>query len=50
VRVWTGFFWIKIRASGGSYEHGNECPGSIKDGKFLDQLSDYQFLKNDSVS
>jgi hypothetical protein len=24
-------------------------PGSIKDREFLDQLSEYEFLKNDSV-
>jgi hypothetical protein len=33
-----------------SYEHGNEASGSIKDGEFLDQVSDYQLLKNDSAS
>jgi hypothetical protein len=25
----------------GSCEHGNELPGSIKDGEFRDQLSEY---------
>jgi len=31
--------------------HGNEPLGSIKGGKFLDQLSDYYWLpKNDSVA
>jgi hypothetical protein len=29
----------------GSCEHDNETSGSIKGGEFLDQLSDYQFLK-----
>jgi len=32
----------------GSCEHGNETWGSIKFQEFLDQLSDYQLLK-DSV-
>jgi hypothetical protein len=31
----------------GSCEHGNEPSGSIKGGKFLDWLSDYQLLKKD---
>jgi hypothetical protein len=29
----------------GSCEYGNEISGSIKDGKFIDQVSNYQFLK-----
>jgi hypothetical protein len=32
-----------------SCEHGNETSGSIKGGEFLDQLSDYWFLKKDST-
>jgi hypothetical protein len=28
----------------GSWEHGNETPGSIKDREFLDLLTAYQFL------
>jgi hypothetical protein len=32
----------------GSFEHGNAPLGSTKDG-FLDQLSSYQFLKEDSA-
>jgi hypothetical protein len=31
----------------GCYEHGNEPPGFIKGREFLDQSSDYQFLKED---
>jgi hypothetical protein len=33
----------------GSCERGNEHYGSIKGGKFLDQLSDFQLLKKDSA-
>jgi hypothetical protein len=33
----------------GSCEHGNEPSGSIKDGKLLDELNDYQFLKHFSA-
>jgi hypothetical protein len=33
----------------GCCEHGNEPPGSIKGEEFLDQLSDYKLLKNDSA-
>jgi len=28
--------------------HGNELSGSVKGGEFLDRLSDYQLLKEDS--
>jgi hypothetical protein len=38
--VRTGFFWLRIRAGGGLLGNANELPGSIKSGKFLDQLSD----------
>jgi hypothetical protein len=34
---------------GESCEHGNEPWGSIKGGKFLNQLSDYQLFKLDSA-
>jgi hypothetical protein len=30
------------------YEHGNKTLGSIKEGKFTDQLSDCQLLKKNS--
>jgi hypothetical protein len=33
----------------GSCEHGNELSGSIKDGQFLDELSDFHLLKNVSA-
>jgi hypothetical protein len=32
-----------------SCEHGNEHSGSIKDGKFIDYLSDHKFLNKDSA-
>lgn len=31
------------------YGHGNGLSGSINDVKYLDQLSDYKFLKTDSA-
>jgi hypothetical protein len=34
----------------GSSEHDNEHSGSIKCGEFLDYLSDYQLLKEDSAT
>jgi hypothetical protein len=34
----------------GRCEQGNEPSGSVKDGKFLDWLSDYYLLKKYSVS
>jgi len=39
-----GVDWIHLaqdRIQWRAYEHGNEHSGSIKDGKFLNQLSDY---------
>jgi hypothetical protein len=36
-----GFIWLRIGASCGYCEHGNETSGFIKDEGFLDQLSDY---------
>jgi hypothetical protein len=32
------------------YEHDNELSGFIKGGEIFGQLSDYQFLKDDSAS
>jgi len=34
----------------GSCEHGNEPSGSVKGDGVLDQLNDYQLLKEDSAS
>jgi hypothetical protein len=31
------------------FEHGNELSGFIQDKELLDQLSDYQLLKEDSA-
>jgi hypothetical protein len=31
-------------------DHGNEPSVSIKDGKIIDQLSDYELLKMDSAT
>jgi hypothetical protein len=45
----TGRYEILHRPSeAGCCEHGNEVSGSIKGGEFLDRLSDYQLLKEDS--
>jgi hypothetical protein len=33
----------------GTCEYGNEPSGSIKDGEFLDYLSNYNLLKKDSA-
>jgi hypothetical protein len=30
-------------------EQGNEASGSIKGGKFVGNMCDYQFIKNDSA-
>jgi len=36
--AWTRLMWLKIRSRGGSCKCGDEPLGSIKYGKFLDQL------------
>jgi hypothetical protein len=33
----------------GSGEHGNEYSGSVKGGKFLHQMNDWQLVKEDSA-
>jgi hypothetical protein len=35
--------WIQLA---GSCEHGDESTGSIKAEEYLDQISDYQFVKS----
>jgi len=45
----TGRLCLRIGTSIGSCEHGDEHSGSIKGGKFLDYLSDYQLLTEDST-
>jgi hypothetical protein len=47
--VWIGFIWLRIGTVDGSYKLGNGPSGSITGAEFLDQLSDYQFLKKDST-
>jgi len=34
----------------GSSEHSNNPSASMRGGEFLDQVSDYQLLKKDSIS
>jgi hypothetical protein len=41
MRKWTGFVWFRMGLTMGSCEHSNGLSGSIKCGKFLDQLNDY---------
>jgi hypothetical protein len=46
-RVHTaGFKWLRIESVAGCCEHDNENLGFIKDGIFLDQLSENQFLED----
>jgi hypothetical protein len=45
----TGCIWLSIGTSGGICEHDNEPSGSIRDAEFLDYLSNYRLLKNDSA-
>jgi hypothetical protein len=39
VRARTGFQWLMIESSCGSYEQDNEPSGSVKGRKFLDWLT-----------
>jgi hypothetical protein len=41
---WNGFFWLRVVAC--FCEHGIELLRSIKDGGFLDQLSNYELFKD----
>jgi hypothetical protein len=36
LKVLCGFIWLRIGPCGGFCEHGNESPGSIKEGELLD--------------
>jgi len=45
VRVKTRLTWVRIGSKGGYLQFG-----FLKDGDFLEQLSDHQFLENDHVS
>jgi hypothetical protein len=44
--LWIGFYCSRYS----SFQHSNEPPGSIKSGEFLDQLSNYKFLKKASAA
>jgi hypothetical protein len=35
-RMWTAFFWIRIRASGPICKHGTELSGCVKCCEFID--------------
>jgi hypothetical protein len=47
--MWNEYIWLRMGTGGASSEHHNEFSGAIKNGEFLDQLGDYQLLKNDSI-
>jgi hypothetical protein len=49
-RMWTEFNRLRYCPKAGCCEHGNEHRVSIGDEEFIDQLGDYQLLKEDSVS
>jgi hypothetical protein len=46
VKVWTEFDWLSISPMESFCEQSNESSDPIKDREFLEQLSDYQFLKD----
>jgi hypothetical protein len=50
-RTWTGLVWLGYRPVVGSCEYCNTSllSVSIKGGEFIDCLSSYQLLKEDSV-
>jgi len=45
VKSWSGFIWLRIRSSGGVLSTRQLTLGSHIRCEYLDQLSDYQFLK-----
>jgi hypothetical protein len=47
--VWIGLIWLRIRASEGSCEHGNEPSVSIKRWEVLEWLHNWQLLKKGSA-
>jgi hypothetical protein len=47
---WGGMGWIHLVQANGSCEHGNEQSGTIKRLEILQQLCDWQLLKNASAS
>jgi hypothetical protein len=47
---WTRIRMIQNYPLASSCEHSNEPLGSINDGEFFYQLSDYQLLKKESAS
>jgi hypothetical protein len=44
--VWTGFKWLVQAPVADLCEHSNEPSGFIKGGEFLDELRQYQILKD----
>jgi hypothetical protein len=46
----SGIIWLGIRTGGVSCEHGNEHFIPIKDGQFIEQLSDCQLLMKELVA
>jgi hypothetical protein len=47
--MWTGFFWLRIGSSGGLCEYGSKYSVSTKCGEYLDELSYYELLKEDTT-
>jgi hypothetical protein len=43
--MWIGFSWLRISFVAGSPEQGNERLGSIEGEEYLNQLSDYQLIR-----
>lgn len=46
--ILNGFIWLGVGSNGGHLSQLQEPSGSIKCGQFLDCLSHYKFLNNDS--
>lgn len=52
LKICDGADWIQLAQCtvAGSCEHSYELPGSIKGGRFYDQMNDYKLLKKVSVA
>jgi len=44
VKMWTGFNWLR-----GTSKRGNELQGSVRGGKFLDQVRKYSMELGENV-
>jgi hypothetical protein len=47
MKVWTGFLRRKTRSNGGFCEYGAKHSGSMNEEAFLEQVNNYELVKED---